>query len=88
MRSSKDKYGNHTNTWTDFYTCWATPVQSGGSENRKPERQTSTDAIDFTVRYAKCLEGLDSTKIRIRLGTCIYNVTAIDPMGFKKEPEV
>jgi hypothetical protein len=53
-------------------------------KNRKPERQTSTDAIDFTVRYAKCLEGLDSTKIRIRLGDSIYNVTAIDPMGFKK----
>jgi head-tail adaptor len=22
-----DRIGNHVNTWTDFYTCWATPVQ-------------------------------------------------------------
>jgi hypothetical protein len=29
-------------------------------------------------------KGSDSTKIRIRLGGSIYNVTAIDPMGFKK----
>jgi head-tail adaptor len=27
-----DRIGNHVNTWTDFYTCWATPVQGGGSE--------------------------------------------------------
>jgi hypothetical protein len=51
--------------------------------NRKLGRRQHY-AIDFTVRYAKCLEGLDSTKIRIRLGDNIYNVTAIDPMGFKK----
>jgi SPP1 family predicted phage head-tail adaptor len=68
--------------WTDFYTCWATPVQGGGSEKQEAGTTNSTDAIDFTVRYAKCLEGLDSTKIRIRLGDVIYNVTAIDPMGF------
>ena len=80
----KDKYGNHTNTWTDYYTCWATPVQSGGSEKQEAGTTNSTDAIDFTVRYARCLEDLDSTKIRIRLGNAIYNVTAIDPMGFKK----
>jgi SPP1 family predicted phage head-tail adaptor len=52
----KDKYGNHTNTWTDFYTCWATPVQSGGSEKQEAGTINSTDAIDFTVRYAKCLD--------------------------------
>jgi SPP1 family predicted phage head-tail adaptor len=80
----KDKYGNHTNTWTDFYTCWATPVQSGGSEKQEAGTTNSTDAIDFTVRYAKYLDGLDSTKIRIRLGDVIYNVTAIDPMAFQK----
>lgn len=79
----KDKYGNHANTWVDFYTCWATPVQSGGSEKQEAGTANSTDAIDFTVRYAKRLEGLDSTKIRIRLGDAIYNVTTIDPMGFK-----
>lgn len=78
----EDKYGNHTNAWTDFYTCWATPVQSGGSEKLEAGTTISTDAIDFTVRYAKCLEGLDSTKIRILMGDVIYNVTAIDPMGF------
>lgn len=79
----KDKYGNHTNAWNDFYTCWATPVQGGGSEKQEAGTTNSTDAIDFTVRYAKCLEDLDSTKIRIRMGDAIYNVISIDLMGFK-----
>jgi hypothetical protein len=43
----KDKYGNHTNTWTDFYTCWATPVQSGGSE--KQEAGTTTAPMRSTL---------------------------------------
>lgn len=30
-----DRIGNHINTWTDFYTCRATPVQSGGSEKQE-----------------------------------------------------
>jgi SPP1 family predicted phage head-tail adaptor len=78
-----DRIGNHINTWTDFYTCWATPVQGTGSEKQEAGTTNSTEAIDFTVRYAKCLDGLDSTKIRIRLGDAIYNVISIDPMGFK-----
>ena len=62
--------------------CWATPVQSGGSEKQEAGTTNSTEALDFTVRYAECLEGLDSTKLRIRHGDDLYNVTAIDPMGF------
>ncbi|MGN0269724.1 MAG: phage head closure protein [Candidatus Weimeria sp.] len=77
-----DRIGNRVNSWSDFYSCWATPVQGGGSEKQEAGTINSTDSIDFTVRYAKCLEGLDSTKIRIQMGSTIYNVTAIDPMGF------
>ena len=80
-----DRYGNHANVWTDFYICWATPVQSAASEDEDAGTINSTDRIDFTVRYAGCLEGPDSTKIRIRLGGAIYNVTGIDPMGFGKK---
>ena len=30
-----DRIGNHINAWTDFYTCWATPVQGTGSEKQE-----------------------------------------------------
>lgn len=78
-----DRIGNHVNIWTDLYTCWATPVQGGGSEKQEAGTTNITDTIDFTIRYVKCLDGLDSARIRIRLGDTIYNVTSIDPMGFR-----
>ena len=78
-----DKIGNHKSVWTDLYTCWATPVQDSGSEGTEAGTTNSHDSLDFTVRYAKQLAGLDSTKLRVLLDGTIYNVTAIDPMGFK-----
>ena len=77
-----DKIGNHKAVWEDYYTCWATPVQGGGSESQEAGTTNATDSIDFTVRYCSELAGLSSTQIRIRLGADLYNVTAIDPMGF------
>ena len=28
-----DKYGNHKNGWTDYFSCWATVGTSTGSES-------------------------------------------------------
>ena len=28
-----DKYGNHTNSWTDYCSCWATVGTGTGSES-------------------------------------------------------
>ena len=28
-----DKYGNHKNSWTDYFSCWATVGTSTGSES-------------------------------------------------------
>ena len=81
--ASIDKIGNHKLEWKDFYTCWATPVQSGGTEAIQAGTINSQDALDFTVRYSKKLANLDSTKIRILLKGVLYNVIAIDQMGFK-----
>jgi SPP1 family predicted phage head-tail adaptor len=45
-----DKYGNHTNGWTDYCSCWATVGTSTGSESEgvvvNPE-----ESLDFTCRY-------------------------------------
>lgn len=78
-----DRIGNHRLAWRDLYTCWATPVQGGGGEGAKAGTTNSHDSLDFTVRYAKKLDGLDSTKLRIVHDGTIYNVTSIDPMEFK-----
>ena len=62
----KDKYGNHTNAWTDFFTCWATPVQSGGSEKQEAGTTNSTEALHGPVcgmpRRARLHEAQDPTR--------------------------
>lgn len=78
-----DRIGNHRNEWTDLYTCWATPVQAGGSEGIAAGTVTDKESQDFTIRYTKVLDGKDATKIRVLLGDTIYNVISIDPMGFR-----
>jgi len=77
-----DRIGNHTSVWEDYFSCWATPVQGGGSEKLEAGTVNATDTLDFTVRYCSALDGLDPTKIRIRHNADLYNVTSIDPMGF------
>ena len=80
-----DRIGNHRNEWTDLYTCWATPVQAGGSEGIAAGAVTDKESQNFTIRYTKLLDGKDATKIRVLLGNTIYNVISIDQMSFKKK---
>ena len=77
-----DRIGNHKSEWHDLYKCWATAVMSGGSESIEAGTVNDKEFQDFTIRYVKILDGKDSTTLRVILGNTIYNVTAIDPMGF------
>lgn len=85
QKTTEDDVGNHKNSWHDYLSCWATPVHAGGSESEDAGTVNATDRIDFTIRYTKKLDGVDASKIRVMLGKTIYNVTDIDPMGFRKK---
>lgn len=78
-----DKYGNHTNGWTDCFSCWATVGTSSGSESGgvvlNPE-----ESLDFTCRYYSELSAVDSTKYRIICEGKTYNITYVNPMGYKR----
>ena len=37
---SIDEVGNHLNSWTDYYACWATVTSSGGEENSDAQGRT------------------------------------------------
>ena len=78
-----DKYGNHTNGWTDYCSCWATVGTSTGSESEgvvvNPE-----ESLDFTCRYSSELAAVESTKYRIIAEGHIYNITYVNPMGCKR----
>ena len=77
-----DKYGNHTNTWTDYFSCWATVGTSSGSEN-SDAIVNQEESLDFTVRYSSETAAVESTKYRIVAAGKTYNITYANPMGYK-----
>jgi SPP1 family predicted phage head-tail adaptor len=80
-----DEYGNHSNAWTDYYTCHATV--GGTSENAQKEAagQTVDDSnISFTVRFCIKTANVDITGYRVVFRGEVYDIVAVDPMNFKK----
>lgn len=77
-----DKYGNHVTGWNDYFSCWATVGTSSGNELEgvivNPE-----ESLDFTCRYSSELAAVDSTKYRILAEGKVYNITFVNPMGYK-----
>ena len=80
-----DKYGNHKSAWTDYFSCWATATMSGKSaeETQNAGHTQETDRLDITVRWSSETAAVNAKQHRIMLGDRIYNIIAIDEMGFR-----
>lgn len=83
-----DKYGNHKNAWTDYYTCFAT-IGGEGLASSKEEQVAGTTVEDFsmtvTVRYCTKTAAITSTGYRVIFMGEIYNIENIDHLNFKKK---
>lgn len=80
-----DGYGNHTSSWTDYFSCWATAVASGKSAEETHNAGTTQEAdrLDFTVRWSSEIAAVNSKQYRILLDGRIFNILNIDDMGFR-----
>lgn len=79
-----DQYGNHVETWTDYYTCSAraatfAKAEAGGVVSLD-ERE-----IVFTVRYCSELTWLSSDSYRVIFHNQIYNIESVDPMNWDRK---
>ena len=83
-----DKYGNHKNTWTDYYTCFAT-IGGEGLASSKEEEVAGTTVENFsmtvTVRYCSKAAAITSTGYRVIFMDELYNIENIDHLNFKKK---
>ena len=80
-----DSIGNHTNAWTDYFSCYATAVEKEGGEAETTGQTVVNDWMDFTVRYCSELSGVVPDKFRIAYQDRIYNSRSVSDMGFKKK---
>ena len=71
-----DKYGNHKNAWTDYYTCFAT-IGGEGLASSKEEQVAGTTVEYFSmtvsIRYCQKAAAIDSTHFRVMFMGEIYN---------------
>lgn len=79
-----DRYGNHRNEWSDFFTCWATVSGEGGQEQAEAGQTVEHPDLSVTVRYCSETAAVTSTGYRILLDGEIYNILAVDHLSYKK----
>ena len=80
-----DKYGNHKNVWTDYYTCFT--YASTYQYDKENEAATTTEerTINFEVRYCPELEDLDSTHFRVAFHGDVYDIQTVDFMNYQRK---
>jgi SPP1 family predicted phage head-tail adaptor len=84
-KTEVDAIGNHKNTWSDYFSCYATVSGEGGYEKAVAGLIVDDSDISFTVRFCKSLANLDITKHRVLFEGNIYNLVNIDHMNYKKK---
>jgi len=80
-----DKIGNHTNTWEDYYSCYATVSGENGTEKTVAGLVVDDSDISFSVRYCRLVSKIESTGYRILFNDAIYNILSVDHMNYKRK---
>ena len=80
-----DRYKNHVNAWTDYYSCYsyASTYQYDREEKQVVIRGDRT--INFEVRWCSELKDLDSTHYRVLFHGTVYNIVNVDMMNFQRK---
>ncbi len=80
-----DEIGNHINSWSTYYACFATISGESGSEKQEAGQIISQESICFTVRYCNLLSFLNTKNYRVIFKDLIYNIESIDHNNYKKK---
>lgn len=80
-----DTIGNHTSTWADFYTCWATVSGESGSESGTAGQTVDDTNANFTVRYCEKIKDISTDGYRVKFGDALYDIIGIDHMNYKRK---
>ena len=79
-----DRIGNHINTWTDYYTCFARPNTYTVDETTGNVIHEN-ESISFSVRACCKTKCLTSVNYRVVFKDLVYDIVAIDMMNYEKK---
>ncbi|MDT8718987.1 phage head closure protein [Clostridium sp. 19966] len=80
----KDK-GVPIDTWDDYYTCWCSVNSLYGTELYKALEIQLQNIMQFTVRYTKALDNLNTKEYRVVWSNRNFNIIAVDYFSYNKE---
>ncbi|WP_160684694.1 phage head closure protein [Clostridium sp. C2-6-12] len=77
--------GIQTDKWDIFYSCYCSVNSLYGTELYKALEISQENVLNFTVRYTKILENLNTKDFRVVWKDRNFNMIATDYFGFSKE---
>ena len=77
--------GVTTEIWNTYYSCWCGINSLYGTELYKALEIQQENVLNFTIRYTKDLENLNTKEYRIMWGIRTFNIIATDYYSFAKE---
>ena len=77
--------GVPTDVWSTFYSCWCFINSLFGNELYKSLEIQQQNILNFTIRYSKNLEKLNTKDYRITWKNRVFNIVSVDFYGFSKE---
>lgn len=78
-----DAIGNHKNTWSDYYSCYATVSAEAGKEQTDAGMVVDNSKLDFTIRWCQKADVITSTGFRVRFDGDLYDILAVNHMNYK-----
>ena len=82
---AKDRIGNHTNAWTDYYTCSATISGENGREEQDAGQTVEHPDMNVTIRWCRKASLITEDGYRILFHGELYDIIGIDHFSYKKE---
>lgn len=80
-----DAIGNRKNTWTDYFSCYATIGGESGTEIYRAGEILESADLTFTVRYSSETAAVTPSEYRIVYGGELYNIIAVDHQNNKRK---
>ncbi len=79
-----DRYGNHRNSWVDYFSCYATISGENGKEQAVVGETLESTDMNVTVRYCTQTAAVRSTTHRILFRGETYDIAAVDHLNYRK----
>ena len=80
-----DRYKNHVNEWSDYFTCHACASTYQLDHEQGGEVIREEQTITFEVRYCSELSILDSIHFRVLFHGDVYNIENVDMMNYQRK---